>query len=245
MDKPALRDAAVYRQVLRATAIATVAGVSLAGCMTYTHPDDKYSYATTVEDRFPIKVAEGSARLDINVAGRNDRLSADDRLRVSQFAREFQAEGNGHLVVARPVGGGRDVVAAGKVARIQRVLHNSGLPGSAVNYRVYKPRPGQKHASVILTYSRYQASVRQCGDWSENLAITYANQQHPNFGCATQRNLAAMIDNPRDLVAPRTMDPADAARRDVVIEAYRKGETTGSERSADESGKVSEQSQGE
>ena len=199
---PAPENVTAHRQSLRAIAIAVGIGISLSGCMSYTHPEDRYSYTTTVEDRYPIKVAEGSARLDINVSGRNDRLSADDRLRVAQFAREFQAEGNGHLVVARPVGGGREVVAAGKVARIQRVLHSSGLPGSAVNYRVYRARPGQKHASVILTYSRYQASVRQCGDWSENLAVTYANEQHPNFGCATQRNLAAMIDNPRDLVTP-------------------------------------------
>lgn len=243
--KPAPQTAVRHSRPLRAAAIAVGIGVSLSGCLGYHHPDERYSYTTTVEDRFPIKVAEGSARLDINVSGRNDRLSADDRVRVAQFAREFQTEGNGHLVVARPVGGGRDVVAAGKVARIQRVLHNSGLPGSSVNYRVYRPRPGQKHATVILTYSRYQATVRQCGDWTENLANTYANEQHPNFGCATQRNLAAMIDNPRDLVAPRTMDPADATRRDIVIDAYRKGESTGSEKSADESGKVSEQSQGE
>lgn len=243
--KSAPEHAAAHGRSLRAVAIAAGIGLSLGGCKAYDHSDNRYSHTTTIEDRFPINVAENSARLDIDVSGRNDRLTEDDRLRVAQFAREFQAEGHGHLVVARPVGGGREVAAAGKVARIQGVLRNSGLPGSAVDYRVYKARAGNGRASVILTYSRYQASVPPCGDWTGNLAITHTNEQHPNFGCATQSNLAAMIDNPRDLVAPRTMDPADAARRDVVMDAYRKGETTGSQKSDAENINVSVQSQGE
>ena len=41
------------------------------------------------------------------------------------------------------------------------------------------------------------------------------NKPYHNFGCATQRNLAAMIDNPADLEQPRPETPAytDAARR--------------------------------
>ena len=230
---------------IRLTATASMLAVSLTGCLGYNHNEERYDVATDVEERYPIQVTQGMARLDIDAAGRNGRLSGDDEVRVAEFVREYRAQGSGPFVVARPVGGGRDVAAAGKVARLQGVLHRAGLPGNAVNYRVYKPRPGEKRANVILTYSRYQATSPECGYWSRNIANTYDNKQSGNFGCATQRNLAAMVANPRDLVVPRTMDPADAARRDVVIDAYRKGDTTGSERSGDESGKVSEQEQGE
>jgi len=40
-------------------------------------------------------------------------------------------------------------------------------------------------------------------------------------------------------VAPRGQSPADAGRRQVVIEGYRAGESTASERSDHESGIVS------
>ena len=44
-----------------------------------------------------------------------------------------------------------------------------------------------------------------------------------NLGCATQANLAAAVANPEDLVQPRAETPPLAARRQKVIDQYRKG----------------------
>jgi pilus assembly protein CpaD len=52
------------------------------------------------------------------------------------------------------------------------------------------------------------------------------NKQYYNFGCANQRNMAAMIDNPSDLVQPRSETPAYTARRTAAFERYRKGDST-------------------
>jgi pilus assembly protein CpaD len=52
------------------------------------------------------------------------------------------------------------------------------------------------------------------------------NKSYHNFGCAMQRNLAAMIDNPADLEQPRSEMPADTSRRAVAFAKYRKGEAT-------------------
>ena len=46
-----------------------------------------------------------------------------------------------------------------------------------------------------------------------------------NLGCATQRNLAAMVDNPADLVQPRAETPAYTAKRTTGIDKWRKGES--------------------
>jgi pilus assembly protein CpaD len=54
----------------------------------------------------------------------------------------------------------------------------------------------------------------------------FENKPHYNFGCATQRNLAAMIDNPADLEQPRSESHAYTARRTVAFDRYRKGEAT-------------------
>ncbi|MFD2263787.1 CpaD family pilus assembly lipoprotein [Lacibacterium aquatile] len=59
------------------------------------------------------------------------------------------------------------------------------------------------------------------------------------FGCAQQRNLAAMIADPLDLVQPGELAPADAARLSVVMDNYRKGNSTTSKRSENERAIVS------
>ena len=52
------------------------------------------------------------------------------------------------------------------------------------------------------------------------------NKSYHNFGCANQRNLAAMIDNPSDLEQPRSETAVYTARRTAAFEKYRKGEPT-------------------
>ena len=44
--------------------------------------------------------------------------------------------------------------------------------------------------------------------------------------CATQRNLAAMVDNPADLEQPRPETPAYTPRRNAAFDKYRKGVST-------------------
>ena len=41
------------------------------------------------------------------------------------------------------------------------------------------------------------------------------------LGCATQHNIAAVVDRPADLVIPRKDKPRDAVRREAVLTAWR------------------------
>jgi pilus assembly protein CpaD len=52
------------------------------------------------------------------------------------------------------------------------------------------------------------------------------NAEYWNFGCASQHNLAAMVDEPVDLVEPRAETPPYTARRDTVLDKYKKGESS-------------------
>ncbi|MBV7264913.1 CpaD family pilus assembly protein [Erythrobacter ani] len=56
--------------------------------------------------------------------------------------------------------------------------------------------PGQ--ARVVIT--RSAASVPGCPDWSAKSDMNYNNGMSPNFGCANNSNLAAMVANPQDLL---------------------------------------------
>jgi len=85
-------------------------------------------------------------------------------------------------------------------------------------------------------------SSAPCGDWSKDLSESASNLPGPDFGCATQQNIAAMVADPRDLLGPRDQGPADATRRTTVIGKYEKGEATGAAKSPEQSVTVSQMS---
>jgi pilus assembly protein CpaD len=77
-----------------------------------------------------------------------------------------------------------------------------------------------------------KAEAGPCGLWPEDLGPSihnpsyFDNKDYYNFGCAYQRNMAAMVANPSDLVQPRPETPAYAERRREGFEKYRQGQTT-------------------
>ena len=87
---------------------------------------------------------------------------------------------------------------------------------------------------IKVSYLRYVAEGPECGDWSSNLASEPMNLPYPNFGCSTQRNFAAQIANPADLIMPRNMTPRSSERRDTTFDKYVKGDTSGAKKSDEE-----------
>ena len=86
--------------------------------------------------------------------------------------------------------------------------------------------------TIKLSYPKISAVAGPCGLWPEDLGPNLwdtgytENRPFHNFGCANQRNLAAMIDNPADLEQPRPEAPAYTLRRNAGFEKYRKGDPT-------------------
>lgn len=82
--------------------------------------------------------------------------------------------------------------------------------------------------TVRVVLSRRRAAVPSCPDWSHNLTNDFEGNTHSNYGCATNRNLAAMVANPADLV--RGADGAAIADPQSVfksIDSFRKAPATG------------------
>ena len=85
-----------------------------------------------------------------------------------------------------------------------------------------------------------------CGLWPEDLGPSihnrtyFENKPYYNFGCANQRNLAAMVDNPSDLVQPRPETPPYTERRTASFEKYRKGTATATTYPESEKAKLSD-----
>jgi pilus assembly protein CpaD len=98
--------------------------------------------------------------------------------------------------------------------------------------RRYHPDDQRQMATIRLSYPKISAVAGPCGLWPEDIGPSiknkgyYENKEYFNYGCAYQRNMAAMIDNPSDLVQPRPETPPYTVRRTEAFEKYRKGATT-------------------
>jgi pilus assembly protein CpaD len=109
---------------------------------------------------------------------------------------------------------------------IASILAASGMPPQSIQMRTY---PAQSSvATVRISYPKITAQAGPCGIWPEDIGPSMTrdhdeNRPYWNFGCATQRNLAAMVAEPADLVQPRAETAAYTARRTTVIEKYRVG----------------------
>ena len=119
------------------------------------------------------------------------------------------------------------------VADMRPLLADQGFAESAISIEPYHAE-GDPQPPVRIAYLRFAAEGPTCGKWPSNLAETSRNVNYENFGCASQKNLAAMVSNPADLLGPRTMTPASADRRDTTWGRYIKGDPSGASRSSDE-----------
>jgi len=77
--------------------------------------------------------------------------------------------------------------------------------------------------SVRVVVSRTTASVPDCPNW----APTGLSDTSPNFGCAVNSNLAAMIADPNDLVLGQTGSGTDPTTTSRAIRSYRNQAPTG------------------
>jgi pilus assembly protein CpaD len=94
---------------------------------------------------------------------------------------------------------------------------------------------------VVVSFVRTVAVTEECGSWN-NLAYQPENEQYDNFGCAHQHNIAAMVANPQDLVAPQPSTPPDAGKTSLAIDAYRGYASSGSPSGGGSSGDSSSSS---
>jgi pilus assembly protein CpaD len=103
------------------------------------------------------------------------------------------------------------------------------VPPNGIIVRGY-PAPGPNIAPIRISFPRVMAQAGPCGLWPEDIGPSFnrdhfENQPIWNHGCSTQRNLAAMVDDPADLVQPRGETPSYTMRRTTVLEKYRAGQS--------------------
>jgi pilus assembly protein CpaD len=221
----------------RRSMVALALALALAGCNHLDEPGGYVAGWTLVDasQRHPIMVSEQPADLTLRVARGSEGLTPHQKAQVAEFFARYRASqaGDSQLVIAVPVGSANEVAAMHAVADLRTLGKDYGLTSSNVSLEPYHD-DRDSHPPIRLSYLHYVAAAPECGLWPTNLAEDYRNLPYPNFGCAQQRNLAAEIVNPADLIEPRKMDPAYAERRNDVIDKYKDGKVTHADKSEDE-----------
>ena len=196
--------------------------------------------------RHPIAIQEADRSVVIFVGHGRGGLSASERSDVVGLAQSWLHEGTGTIVADVPVKTSNAAAAADAFREINALLVAAGVPPRGITVHRYHPDDPRQMATIRLNYPKISAVAGPCGLWPEDLGPAINNKSYLenkpyyNFGCAYQRNMAAMIDNPSDLVQPRSETPAYTVRRTEAFEKYRKGTSSATNYPDAEKAKISD-----
>lgn len=165
-----------------ALALALALGLGLAGCGGMPTNTSLYSTKQPVVERtnFTLDVTTSSAGLPIS-----------EQQRLNGWFETMDLRYGDRIAIENPGQNPAVTNAIRDIAGRYGLIISDVAPATAGSLQ-----PGQ--ARVVIT--RTSAAVPGCPDWSAKSDMNYNNGTSPNFGCAVNSNLAAMVADPQDLL---------------------------------------------
>lgn len=202
---------------LAATLLLCGSATLLAGCsQEFASFDDTYVPAFS-EERFPISVVDKPFKLTIPT--KTGKIANDDMTRLVSFARAAQGKGASRVTVSYP-SGSRKAAAASQEA--VNILRSQGVQPAMIRRAAYKG----KSDVVALSFTQRVAETKPCGNWSRDVSTSAKNEPTPDFTCSNQNNLAAMVANPDNFIAPSRPTSRDSAGQIPAIQSHQAGTWT-------------------
>lgn len=167
--------------------------------------------------RLQAQARSEAIHLKINPKG----FSANQRLALDKVAGRAAWDSGEAVDIRILTANNPEAVRAGYAVRDYLIQHR--VEAHIIAYSTAQTQPGD---IVSISLIEYRADIPDCGQNWENLGRTGGNKPYANFGCSVTANLAAQVADPRDLAGPQVATPADAGRKAVIIDKYRKGEVT-------------------
>ncbi|MEQ1538875.1 MAG: CpaD family pilus assembly lipoprotein [Sphingorhabdus sp.] len=174
---------------MKAKIIATAAlAFCLAGCGSMGSNTSMYSTNQPVVQRT-------NYAIDINLDG-YDGVSMIERQRVSEWFEALQL-GFGDRIAVDYGDGSANAITEQQVTDLA-VEHGMVVVKTApVTSGLIAP------GTARIVVSRSTASVPNCPNWEKPNDANFNSSNHPNYGCAVNSNMAAMVADPEDLVRGR------------------------------------------
>lgn len=210
------RNPAIRMAVASVVALGVVS--TLGGCA------DKHEWRVAgtrtndAERLHPIGAEVRREAIDVPPVAGSAQAQSEAYFAVTKFVRQYLRDGRGVLDVRIASRGGdktRSFVSA--------ILGENGVAPERVRYGARM----DGGTGALIAYTRI-ASVAPlaCDDWSEDITRRAEQGAYANWGCASQRNLANMVADPTDLVAPKVADVPIADRAQVNYRTYSTGKGT-------------------
>ena len=202
-------------------------GVSLlAACM----PNPREA-ATAPETRYPFEVKSRLVSRPVVFDAGSAVLSMVEKRQLDALVLDFMRTGGGILEI-------RAGAAKGLIDRRIEAVRRHLLFRGAERHEIRLKRVTEAATAtgpLVVSYEKVALKAFNCTKVNVATADNPQNLQHPAFGCAYRSNIANMVSNPADLQRAQARQPADAARRNRVIQNYRTGTTTEAEKGEGES----------
>lgn len=189
--------------------------------------------ATLPTTAFGIEVRKERATLRIPIDPDQQVLNYEDKADLEAFARAYHDRGHGKVSLALPVNSDNNEAVMRALTAARDTLHRHGIRYEWMDGERYNAQ-GQPGAPLVAMFTHYEAIAPDCFARWGDFGYTQDQPNTTNFGCASQANLARMVADPRDLLMPRDLDPADGLRRSALLEKYRAGESTVTQRDDNE-----------
>ncbi|MBU1541152.1 MAG: CpaD family pilus assembly protein [Alphaproteobacteria bacterium] len=194
------------------------AGLAASGCASVSG-GDAHAPMTPLS-RYVLQVEPGLDRIALAV--HEQGLSSNQHAALRDLAARYGVSGADHVRIESPAGD--DPAAVEQAYAMRNALQAAGVPGDRIQMAAYAaPDP---RAPVLAGFETIRASIPDCAAEARNMGIRLSNQSSGGFGCAITANMAAQIADPRDILRPRAMTPADSGRAAVVFDTYRRGQPT-------------------
>ena len=193
-----------------ALALALTLGLGLAGCGGMPTNTSLYSTKQPVVERtnFTLDVTTSSAGLPIS-----------EQQRLNGWFETMDLRYGDRIAIENPGQNPAVTSAIREIAGRYGLMISDVAPATAGMVQ-----PGQ--ARVVIT--RTSAAVPGCPDWSAKSDMNYNNATSPNFGCAVNSNLAAMVADPQDLLeGKKGSGETVIATSNKAIASFREAEPTG------------------
>lgn len=201
-----------------------IAPVVLALAVTACHGDAPSQPTLTDNDyqvKHPVVVEPATATLRLQTEG-GQTLSDNDRRHLHDFAASFIRRGNGAVEISVGAYGETDKDARTVAQDIAQSLLHEGLRPREMQLQLVIADPDTVPGRSTLRFSTSVVNLPPCRDWSESAP----NAPYADFGCTLQRNIGAMMADPRDLEQARDGGATHSVKGDVAIDKMNRGEAT-------------------
>ena len=205
---------------LAATIVTAFVGVTLIGCDNNGRLTDREALVLNyAETAHPITFQARVEELTIEIPPHGLGLSQNQYADVYRFVRRFKGESNGHLTISLPGDARLGNSFAHPLEDIRAAIVEAEGPADKVRKASHSRARGGR-GILKLSFTRPIAAPPECGHWPRDVGREHERVPYPEWGCATQRNIAGMVANGRDLQRPQDEDPRSAERRSQVWSKY-------------------------